>query len=150
MQANSFAVLTVICMTALTLALRATLQIWPVGLAGTCSRVVTLTLLGSWVLASNGGWRRLLLRDIGVWLALTERLVVGHPPWLDRGRLAAAVLCGATPNDRLEASHVDADRARAGCPGGLAILGDMSKRPTEPRCGHGDGGVGGVDVCRTI
>ncbi len=33
---------------------------WPVGLVGTLSRVVTLPLLAGWILATRGGWPRLI------------------------------------------------------------------------------------------
>ncbi len=47
-------------MAAFTLVLRATLEVWPLGVAGSLSRVVTLSLLGAWVLSRGAGWRRLV------------------------------------------------------------------------------------------
>jgi drug/metabolite transporter (DMT)-like permease len=70
MQGIGFALLSIVGMAALTLVLRAALETWPVGLAGTLSRVVTLAALGSWVLARRGGWRRLRPGCAGGWLVL--------------------------------------------------------------------------------
>jgi drug/metabolite transporter (DMT)-like permease len=59
MPANVFAILTVLATAAFTLSLRGTVRVWPIGLAGTFSRAVTLVLLGAWVLSRGDGWRRL-------------------------------------------------------------------------------------------
>jgi drug/metabolite transporter (DMT)-like permease len=59
MPANAFAMLTVLTAAAFTLSLRGAVRLWPIGLAGTFSRVVTLVLLGTWILSRGRGWRRL-------------------------------------------------------------------------------------------
>jgi drug/metabolite transporter (DMT)-like permease len=70
MQSIGFALLSVVGMATFTLVLRAALEIWPVGLAGTLSRVVTVAALGSWVLSTRGGWRRLRPGGTLWWLLL--------------------------------------------------------------------------------
>jgi drug/metabolite transporter (DMT)-like permease len=64
------ALLTIGAMTGVTLLMRAALDLWPVGLTGTASRVVTIGLLASWVLGRGAGWRRLAPRGVGWWLVL--------------------------------------------------------------------------------
>ncbi len=59
MPAAFFAILTILTHAAFTLVLKGTVQLWPVGLAGTFSRVVTVCLLGTWILSRGAGWRRL-------------------------------------------------------------------------------------------
>jgi drug/metabolite transporter (DMT)-like permease len=41
---------------------------WPIGLVGTLSRMVTLPLLGAWVLGTGRGWRRLLPHGTAGWI----------------------------------------------------------------------------------
>lgn len=60
-----WAILTVLGTAASMLVLKGALAIWPVGLAGVLSRVVTLSALAAWVLARGAGWRRLLPRTQG-------------------------------------------------------------------------------------
>jgi drug/metabolite transporter (DMT)-like permease len=59
MPARAFAILTVVTSAAFTLSLRGVVGFWPIGLAGTFSRIVTLVLLGTWILSRGDGWRRL-------------------------------------------------------------------------------------------
>jgi len=70
MQAAGFIILSVLGTAAFTLVLRGTLAAWPIGLAGSFSRVVTLALLGGWVLARGSGWRRLRSGGVGKTLLL--------------------------------------------------------------------------------
>lgn len=70
MQGIGFALLSVLGMATFTLVLRAVLEIWPVGLAGTLSRLVTIAALGGWVLSTQGGWRRLRPGGTLWWLLL--------------------------------------------------------------------------------
>ncbi len=70
MHNKTFVLLTVFCMAALTLLMRASLEFWPIGLAGTLSRVAALTTLGLWVLTTGDGWRRLKPGGAGKWLVL--------------------------------------------------------------------------------
>jgi drug/metabolite transporter (DMT)-like permease len=65
MQAAGFIILSVLGTAAFTLVLRGTVAAWPIGLAGSFSRVVTLALLGGWVLATGSGWRRLRSGGLG-------------------------------------------------------------------------------------
>lgn len=59
MRPIGFAILTVLATAAGNLLLRGAMKVWPIGLAGTCSRVVTVAMLGAWVLSQGRGWRRL-------------------------------------------------------------------------------------------
>ena len=70
MQAIGFAILTVISTAAFTLVLRGTMAVWPVGLGGFLSRIITLTALAAWILATGKGWRRLRLNGLGQHLLL--------------------------------------------------------------------------------
>jgi drug/metabolite transporter (DMT)-like permease len=70
MRAAGYAILTTFGMAAFTLLLRATLQTWPVGTAGSLSRIVTLAALGAWVVTTGEGWRRLHRTGVVRWLAL--------------------------------------------------------------------------------
>lgn len=67
-----YASLAIVPWVAFTLLLRLIVKMegWPVGLVGTFSRLVTLPLLGGWILATGAGWRRLLPRGTLGWLAL--------------------------------------------------------------------------------
>ncbi len=60
----------VVSMAALTVLMRATVQFWPIGLAGVLSRVVALAVLGPWVLMTGRGWRRFKPSGVGKWLVL--------------------------------------------------------------------------------
>ena len=57
-------------MAALTLLMRGALETWPLGLAGIFPRVVAVTLLGSWVLSTGRGWRRLKPGGVGKWIVV--------------------------------------------------------------------------------
>ncbi len=70
MQPIVFAFLAIVSYAASLLVLRATLEIWPLGLTGVFSRVVSISLLGAWVLGTGSGWRRLYPRGTGGWLML--------------------------------------------------------------------------------
>jgi drug/metabolite transporter (DMT)-like permease len=72
MRALFYASLAVVPWVAVTLLLRWLIKIeqWPVGLVGTFSRVVTLPLLGAWILGTGTGWRRLRPRGRLGWLVL--------------------------------------------------------------------------------
>ncbi|MBN2296362.1 MAG: DMT family transporter [Pirellulales bacterium] len=70
MQTFIFAFLAIVSYAASLLVLRATLEVWPMGLAGVFSRVVSISLLAAWVLGTGNGWRRLLPRGTGKWLML--------------------------------------------------------------------------------
>lgn len=59
MPAAFFAILTILAHVGFTIVLKQTVQAWPVGLAGMFSRVITIALLGAWVLSQGAGWRRL-------------------------------------------------------------------------------------------
>jgi len=65
-----FAILTIVGMAAFTLLLRGALEFWPVGTTGILSRIVTLMLLGGWVLGTRSGWRRLIPGGMGRQLLL--------------------------------------------------------------------------------
>lgn len=65
MSAIAFAILTILGMAAFTLLLRGALEFWPVGVTGVLSRIITLMILGAWVLGTGAGWRRLLPRGMG-------------------------------------------------------------------------------------
>jgi len=59
------AILTILSLAAVTLLMRAALEYWPIGLTGAGSRVVTIAILGAWVLGTGAGWRRLAPRGAG-------------------------------------------------------------------------------------
>jgi len=69
-EGAGFALLTVLTTAAWTLVLRLVMETWPVGLAGTVSRIVTLAALGGWVLSTGRGWRRLRLDGLHAQIAL--------------------------------------------------------------------------------
>jgi len=71
-----FALMTVFCMAALTLLLRATLEFWPVGLGGAFSRSVAVVVLGGWVLTTGAGWRRFAPNGAGPWLLLSGVMTI--------------------------------------------------------------------------
>lgn len=70
MRALFYASLAVVPWVVVTLLLRWLVHVggWPVGLVGTLSRVVTLPLLGAWILLGGAGWRRLMPQGKGRWL----------------------------------------------------------------------------------
>jgi len=72
MTSAFYAFLAVVPWVAFTLLLRFLIHVegWPVGLAGTLSRIVTVPLLAGWVLATGTGWRRLRPQGAGGWLLL--------------------------------------------------------------------------------
>jgi len=72
MRALFYASLAVVPWVVVTLLLRWLINVeeWPVGLVGTLSRVVTLPLLGAWILGTGMGWRRLRPRGRLGWLLL--------------------------------------------------------------------------------
>jgi len=73
-----YASLAVVPWVAFTLLLRLIVKIegWPVGMVGTFSRLITLPLLGGWILATGLGWRRLLPRRAIGWLLLMGALSI--------------------------------------------------------------------------
>lgn len=77
MSGRVFAILTVLGMAAFTLLLRATMDVWPVGTAGSLSRAVALAVLGAWVLARGRGWRRLATSGLGGWIVLMGVISTG-------------------------------------------------------------------------
>lgn len=70
MRAILFAFLSVVSWVAFSLILRGAVAVWPVSLIGILSRVVTLAILGVWVLTTGARWRRLRTRGVGRWLLL--------------------------------------------------------------------------------
>ena len=72
MQAAFYALLAIVPWVGVTLLIRFLVKMegWPVGLVGTLSRVVTVPLLGAWILSTGAGWRRLRPRGVGAWLLL--------------------------------------------------------------------------------
>ncbi len=70
MRLAAFAILAIVPWVVFTLLLRfvVSMEGWPIGLVGTASRMVTLPLLGAWVLATGRGWRRLLPDGATGWL----------------------------------------------------------------------------------
>jgi drug/metabolite transporter (DMT)-like permease len=72
MRAAYYASLAIVPWVVVTLLLRLLIhhEGWPVGLVGTMSRLVSVPLLGVWILATGAGWRRLLPRGTGRWLLL--------------------------------------------------------------------------------
>ncbi len=78
MRQAFYASLAVVPWVVFTLLLRFTVKMegWPVGLVGTFSRLITLPLLGGWILATGTGWRRLLPRRAIGWLLLMGALSI--------------------------------------------------------------------------
>lgn len=72
MKSAFLAALAVVPWVVFTLLLRYLMSVekWPVALVGAPSRLVTLPLLGAWILARGQGWRRLRPQGMGRWLAL--------------------------------------------------------------------------------
>jgi len=70
MRSLFYAMLAVVPWVAFTLLLRLLVAMggWPVGLVGTFSRIITLPLLGTWILATGAGWRRLRPNGALGWL----------------------------------------------------------------------------------
>ncbi len=68
MQAILMAFLAVISWAFFAVVLRGTMAVWPVGLGGALSRVVTVVLLGIWIVGTGTGWQRLRPRGTGRWL----------------------------------------------------------------------------------
>jgi len=73
-----YASLAVVPWVAFTLLLRLIVKIegWPVGIVGTFSRLITLPLLGGWILVTGAGWRRLLPGRALPWLLLMGALSI--------------------------------------------------------------------------
>lgn len=72
MKSVFYASLAVVPWVAVTLMLRwlISIQGWPVGLVGTFSRVVTIPVLGLWIVTVGAGWRSLYPQGRGRWLML--------------------------------------------------------------------------------
>ena len=72
MKTVFYASLAVVPWVAVTLMLRwlISIQGWPVGLVGTFSRIVTLPVLGLWIVTLGPGWQSLRPRGRGRWLML--------------------------------------------------------------------------------
>ncbi len=76
-QVIGFAAAAVVSWVAFVLLLRATIEVWPVSLAGTYSRVLSVAMLLLWVVTRGGGLRRLRPRGTVPWLALMGIVAVG-------------------------------------------------------------------------
>ena len=76
MQALGFGMAAVLGWAVFTLLLRGALEVLPVGLTGFLSRIVTLAVLGGWVLATGDKSRRLRPRGKGGWLLLMGGLSI--------------------------------------------------------------------------
>ncbi|MBN1912392.1 MAG: DMT family transporter [Pirellulales bacterium] len=72
-----FAILSILSWSGGNLLLRATLDRWPVGLAGIFSRVITVSVLAAWLLSRRQGRRDLLPRGTGRWLLLMGAVSIG-------------------------------------------------------------------------
>ena len=72
MKTVFYASLAVVPWVAVTLMLRwlISIQGWPIGLVGTFSRIVTLPVLGLWIVTVGAGWRSLRPQGRGKWLLL--------------------------------------------------------------------------------
>lgn len=68
MQAILLALLSVFAWAVLAVVLRATMEIWPVGLGGALSRLVTVAILAAWIISTGAGWRRLHSRGTMPWI----------------------------------------------------------------------------------
>ena len=69
-EAIGFAALAVITATGFMLVLRGTMAVWPVGLAGMLSRLVSVGVLALWVGIRGRRWQRLNPAGVGGWLML--------------------------------------------------------------------------------
>ena len=72
--AIGFAFLAIASFTAFILLLRGAMAVWPVGVAGTLSRLISVLLLGLWVGMRGRRWRRLAVGEVGGWLLLMGAL----------------------------------------------------------------------------
>ena len=94
MRAVLFAFLAVVTWVVFTLVLRAAVAVWPIGLIGTFSRLVTLPVLGGWVLMTGFGWKRLRTRGVGRWLLLMGAIsLVINLLWFLSLRFTTATNC---------------------------------------------------------
>jgi len=91
MTARLFAILTILSHSAFILVLKGTVRVWPVGLAGSLSRVLTLGLLGAWVLSRGQGWRRLRPgRKLGALLLMGAISILINLLWFGSLRFTSA------------------------------------------------------------
>jgi drug/metabolite transporter (DMT)-like permease len=70
MKLRLLVLVAVACMAAATLLMRAALEFWPVGLAGTVSRMVSTVAIAIWALPRGTGWGRFAPRGTGGWIVL--------------------------------------------------------------------------------
>jgi drug/metabolite transporter (DMT)-like permease len=70
MKNIGIALLAIVSWVAVNLLVRASLDVWPVNLAGVLGRIVTVAILGIAIVASAGGWRRLCPGPCRNWLLL--------------------------------------------------------------------------------
>lgn len=73
----AYAFLAVATSTALIIVLRGTMAVWPVGLAGTLSRIVSAGVLLFWIGWRGEGWRRLRVEGAGRPLLLMGAISIG-------------------------------------------------------------------------
>ena len=77
MQAITYALLTVIWIAGLQLVLRGAMQVWPVGLAGAYSRIISVVLLAGYLFITGNVWRRLRPGSAWSWLLLMGAVAIG-------------------------------------------------------------------------
>jgi drug/metabolite transporter (DMT)-like permease len=94
MRAVVFAFLAVATWVIFTLVLRSAVAVWPIGLVGIFSRVVTLSILAVWVLTTGARWKRLRTRGVGRWLLLMGSIsLVITLLWFTSVRFTTATNC---------------------------------------------------------
>jgi drug/metabolite transporter (DMT)-like permease len=59
MKNTGLAILAIVSWVAVNLLVRGAKEVWPLNLAGILGRVITVSILGAWIVFSPGGWRRL-------------------------------------------------------------------------------------------